>query len=67
MNEELKRLMYSYMPEQTNLLAKIYKGVSDQYPLVLQTHLWDYKESYIRDVRAGEILQVASEVLDEPR
>lgn len=53
------------MPEDTNLLAKIYQGIKDRDVLILQRHLWDYKESYIREQRAREIIQLASETLYE--
>jgi len=53
-----------YIPSDTNLLARLYSVVKNEHPMVLQTHLWNYKPSYIRETRAEEIIKLACEVID---
>ena len=66
MNKKLKTLLLNnYLPEDTNLLVKIYKGIRGTDPNILQRHLWDYSQSYIREQRAREILYLASKVVEE--
>jgi len=56
---------YSYVPKNINILKELYQGLREKNVLVWQKHLWDYKESYIREKRSQEIIRVASDILDE--
>lgn len=55
----------SYWPEDTNTLAKIYQVCKDNDILMLQNHLWNYKEPELREIRAQEIILAVWEVLNE--
>jgi len=54
-----------YWPKDTNTLAKIYEGCRKDDFLMLQTHLWDYKDPDTRETRSQEIILAALEVLNE--
>lgn len=55
----------SYWPEDTNILAKVYQECKETDVLMLQKHLWNYKEPVVRETRAQEIMLAVWEVLNE--
>jgi hypothetical protein len=54
-----------HWPQNSNTLAKIYSKVRANHPLVLQKHLWDYRNSGTLEKRAEEIILVLWEKLSK--
>jgi hypothetical protein len=52
------------LPSMTNVLARIYWGIRQRHPALLQRFLWDFDVN-VQEDRANEIVIACLQALDE--